>query len=344
MNNGQRLSKIARVRIQALGVLLLLLTLITGALMYDVPAAHTRNPVLGIEEDGNGGDMSFEELEAFITRLERANDVLPDRTFDTIQAPYYLFALEALPYFEAEGITPQAILPTDMQWGVWGDARRHTGVAGQARCMSGEMWISFRYANIYSSWYGDPDFYWTLIHELAHAQGICLGDNVVVEASAQIATLEVMAALANSGNEIALYSLIPELQGMAMGALQYKAMGEGRMAEYEEFRHQLKDSPISDARRAQTVRKYASQQSTYQDLLGKYYLKPFNWFLEASVTGKVEGVELPINIPRYINSSSQGPVYKEWGNLPLIMDDTVYLLSNLEAIVGEVAAKAKAKK
>lgn len=187
-----------------------------------------------------------------------------------------LWPYEVFPYFNYENLTNQAI-PPRVVFEVQGDGARHVHLAGYTYCEN-EVYLNARYINPVSVWYEDADALVTLVHEMIHTLGqdFCNPwDSEKTESSTQIATLEVLAAMANHGNEVAYYALLDELRSIAMNTALYEAMQENDLAGYREFRS-LVFQEEGLARFDKSQRYWANDQATLNEILKKYSVDVFH--------------------------------------------------------------------
>lgn len=207
---------------------------------------------------------------------------------------------EILPWFAEEGIVNVTNEPKP----VWAfhDDEKHNHVLGQSDCEDG-LWVNARYINPVSSWYQDVRFLSTFTHELVHSQqGIAcdLQDREVVEATAVVVSLEVMAALANNGNRWMAYALLDELQGIVLGELRYRSLGsESARTRLNHLLGEIDGDPWERAERAQRYRYWDSDVQTLRFVLRAYAHRPYVMLLKALDTGSLGGLAL-------------APVYTSW--------------------------------
>lgn len=139
--------------------------------------------------------------------------------FESNDAALTQLAIEIVPYFEYEDIVSQARYPKVVLWApMAGFAHNH--VLGQANCRP--TWgqptaviMNYRYVSPFSYWNDERFPYSAIVHELAHIQGLC-GPYWDTESATQVAAIEVMAAMANSGDRLATRALVEELTRLAM--------------------------------------------------------------------------------------------------------------------------------
>jgi hypothetical protein len=153
-----------------------------------------------------------------------------DRIIDAMDVPTMDMNLtrwtrEILPWFSAQGIVraerPLALVRYTTFSGPQGNL-----VLGEADCAGARVFMTNRYVNPVSSRYGSVDMLFTLTHELAHVQQNALCTRApggIVESSAQLMALEVLAAMALDGNRWAGLAVLRELRSIALGTLELRA-------------------------------------------------------------------------------------------------------------------------
>lgn len=161
------------------------------------------------------------------------SSVLPERVFPEPAVESYLGAetnsrelvllfAEVYPFYEREGIIqPGSSVPPSTIGFSYYPGNAYFFVAGRTLCPgpSAVLTLSSRYINPYSPWYRDSSILSSLVHETGHALGICSGDEDV-EVAAQVAMIEVLAAMASEGNSYAVKPLVRELKWLLLGHLQ----------------------------------------------------------------------------------------------------------------------------
>lgn len=300
---------------------------------------------------------------AEIVRLSALLDELPQKAYPitATNADNFLsnWATEILPWFAYEGVSDPAIPPKDISFyfGPFGpkeyidgyvfhilglSACEQIGVApnpfdGELTPVAGPIWLNGRYINSASPWYQRPDLVSVLTHELGHSQGICAGPSPYVESSTQIATMEVLAAMANSGNDSVLLSLLFEYRGIVQGALKFEAMRDGLADQYEQLvasvdHYSAREAAIRDASR-RFWNKSDEGRAELRGILYRYELVPYvkiQWGLKygslrASATqGRLTAPQMLVPL---------GTDFK--------LDDLAYFLANAEVRVEEVAAASR---
>ena len=237
--------------------------------------------------------LTYDGAAELARRFDAILATLPDDAFAVITTPADLEAwiAEVVPFFGYEGITGPDYdaagyrYPTRAVFASFDDrgSRGQNHILGMANCVSGELWLNGRFANPASSWYESRATLGVLVHELAHVQGICWGGNS--EQSAQMVTLEVLAAMSVKGNRAAFASLIDELQGMTLSAAYGLAIAEGRVADYQTLADALGDDAFAEAAVAKTTRYWAADPEELGRILRLYNVEPAQSLVSAIYQG-----------------------------------------------------------
>jgi hypothetical protein len=318
-----------------LAVVVLGLAAAGAGLLRQDPHEHI-DAILRIPLDRKPG-LSFDEMGRMLERLSTLVDGLPQTTSRFRKRDLELWVREILPWFQTEGVVARVVVPTS----VVSRAFTTDGFANDHLLASGSCWfksvvVNDRVFNPVSSWYGRSEILAVLVHELAHVQGICIGsDTVRIEASAQMAALEVMAAMANDGNEPMVRSLLTELRRMCLDALEYEAWGNPDLEQRtRQLERRVVHSSLSEAEVAQGKRYWMGSKERSEELrsvLHTYAEVPLQRIIAGLHTGSVWNIQLPINDPAR-GGSTKGPLKR------LRIDDLGYFLAHAEPIVEELAA------
>lgn len=286
------------------------------------------DPVLGVHRDNDGSFISLRETADFVRRMDGLYDQLAQEPVTIINDDELIaWALEILPYMAYEGVTAAPVVPYGVSW-FWAPNNRMFHVAGTASCGAfgaPGAFLNVRYANPVSAWYGDENLS-TLVHELIHVQGgtFCSGSSADLEANTSIATVEVLAAMVNDGNALALPSLLDDLRGMGLSRLRFYLP----TAEYAAFRAEiLGTDPFVVAQFEKRTRAWAANPAGLQDVLWKYSVVPHDALL-LGVTSECVCVER-VKVQTVI--APMPPVYED---KPLVVDDLRYFLERAESFVG----------
>ena len=273
---------------------------------------------------------------------------------------------EIVPFFEYEGITDTEqeigetgglVYPTpeiaDYQDGLY-----HNHVLGLSEVFGEGITLNGRITNPKSSWYARTDSIATLIHELAHAQGIKFSNsNIDEESSAQLVTLEILAAMSNKGNRKTIPPLLDELSGMSLAAANYIALDENRESEFKKDRNAIFTDPLMQANFAKAERYWEEDPDHLKKILFSYNFVPINELIKGlNNQNRIDGVYMPSNwLANMINSPSYGYTagyYAERVSIaspvatstpfpsePLKIDDLAYFFANAEELSEAVGGK-----
>ena len=292
------------------------------------------DPYLKIDTDGKL-DLNFDEVAQLAKRLDHCFDQLPEPQIEFNNEVLAGLAVELIPQFQYEGITPKSEWPKDVKFVFFmeGDDANH--VLGRSDCetyaiVNGRLELPL-------STFGKGDAPFTLAHELAHVaqtQSICGSfSSEEIESSAQIGALEVTAGLANQGNPFWLWATLDELRGMSISAAYGLALVDGDFEKFHGLRKQLSPGATSEARFQKSRRRWSEDPFELSDMLNKYNTKPLNRIGYAVRYNNAEITDLafpPVYEGLAYWSSQRSPQ-------PVKLDDLSYLLQHMEAMVEEVS-------
>lgn len=258
--------------------------------------------------------------------------------------------VEILPWYAYEGIADPVIPPVSIQYffGMFGPADYINGyvfhILGLSQCevagvaqnpfdgnpspVAGPIFLNGRYINPASPWYQELSWLPTLVHELGHSQGICEGPSPYVESSTQLAMLEVMSAMVNSGNDKVIPGLLYEWNSIIEGALYYEALRDGTLDQYDALLGAVSHYSAKVAARHAASRRFwnatPERQAELKGILYKYewvvYIKAKYGLKQGYLTGTLPGN----STPRLTSAKTMVPS----GN-NLVLDDFAYFLAHL---------------
>jgi hypothetical protein len=261
--------------------------------------------------------------EAFARQVDAALDRFGEYRIAITLMTLRQWTREIVPWFAEEGIT--AVPSTPHVRFAHLDGTNAIHVAGYAHCR-GKVTINARYASPVSSWHRDVSFLQTLAHELAHEQqgSDCRAFPVArVETGAQLMSFEVLAAMANAGNEPALVALLDELRTIALGALWLRAV-DGDPAATATFEARFEEllTPRERALFERSRRWWVLREDDLHGMLARHQLVP----LAKTQHGIRHGF-----IPNVVMSPVQllGPRGTPNQARSLLTDDLQYLVSHL---------------
>ena len=144
---------------------------------------------------------------------------------------------EIAPYFEYEMLTNGEAKPPVVKFFSETDAFRNFHVMGYTFTFDedGDVFLNGRFGNPVSPKFEGISILATLIHETAHIQKGDFMAGEDAEKNAQLATLEVLAAMSNAGNKYARQALLDELRDIYTGVALHKAIKSGDLKSYEKL-------------------------------------------------------------------------------------------------------------
>lgn len=250
-----------------------------------------------------------------------------DAILDSVEAP--TFAPESLdpywvyevgPFFEYEGLTKDEFVYRTVVWQPLLDSAGHNHLLGFTYC-NPEVYLNIRVVNPVSAWYGwERNPLATLVHEMVHTLGgdFCSFDSETAESTTQTATLEVLAALANGGNAVALYSLLLELKDTALDVVLADALKNDDLNGYRAFLKRIDPSAQRAARFEKSMRFWADDMGGLKEILSKYSVLVFN---------NVQSGTLKVDVPFLYRGDGVKDTVK--------LDDLVYVLAHAEDLAGD---------
>lgn len=293
-------------------------------------------------------EVTFEEVAQFVLQLDAMYDALPADAFPVIDdiGDARVWEQEIVPFFAYEGVvmktredaTPQYRFPRIVSAPFNENEIDFEHLLGTTDCLSGEITLNERVFRSISAWYNRPDLLVVITHELAHAQGVCFGPSYKYnsEVSAQLVTLEVLAAMTNRGNPYTLGPMLDELRYMALASSEYLAMKNDDMASYEHLLDQVATKQ-ERAKIDKSLRFWANDPEHLQYILENYNYVPVReimialknqscTYTDISVTEKAELVHTITTLHQPCISGLWLPA--NWGifHKPLVIDDLAYIL------------------
>lgn len=257
---------------------------------------------------------TYSPAAAFALRIDAALDRLPEPAQPTYDDLTVYWPFEIAPYFEYEGLTdyeygvpPIVILEPQL------GAMEHVHIAGYTYCEDA-VFLNARYINPVSVWNERTEVLATLVHEMVHTVGgdFCSFDSVTAESRTQLGTLEVLAAMANHGNEYAFYALLDELRDIAMSTAELEYIEAGDIAGFRALYQEVYPEAARLARIDKSLRFWANDMETLKGILDRYSKVVFDDFQDG---------EFLAYLPGYRQGATTIP-----------MDDLVYVLSNLDEL------------
>lgn len=191
------------------------------------------------------------------------------------------WVMEILPYYVREGVAQDPVVPGVIAYYPSAEDRYHFNISGIAT--HGLFFLNYRYHNFASPWYG-ADELGTIVHELGHVQGVMprdIKDEEEVremEASNQVCTVEVLAAMSNDGNVYATRALAVELRGWSMAYSRHYLNKWGLGWVYELYNTRaIYTKPDERAGHARGLRFWEDKEDELENILYAYSVVPYRW-------------------------------------------------------------------
>lgn len=218
--------------------------------------------------------------EAFAIKIDKALDSMEKPKIDVSLAQLYV--AEITPYFGYEGISQSGQIGDEQVTVVMDpavDGMSHNHILGWTYC-NGTVFLNARFLNPVSTWYEREEFLGTLVHEMIHNLGgaYCSLDSVQAESRTQLGMLETLAALANGGNKLALYSLLYELRDVALATAEFEALQKGDIGHYVRFEreHIFPGDAVEASRLQRSLRFWRSRMGELKGILNRYNRLVYN--------------------------------------------------------------------
>ncbi len=155
---------------------------------------------------------------------------------------------------------------------------------------SGKVFLNGRFGNDVSPKKNSIAALTTLVHETAHIQKGDFSMDEDAEKNAQLATLEVLAAMANSGNKAARQALLDELRDIYTGVACLKAIKSGDFDTYYRFMRSL----FGDDRGERSIRKWKQRGlGKLEEILTKYSVTVYDDMQDFQFIAKADGDKSP---------------------------------------------------
>lgn len=303
-----------------------------GAAALLLPASNSNiDPLLKIDFE-NDGKLSFRETFDLAIRFDRVFDKLKKPRIDVSNKSLYKYAREIAPQFEYEGMGPGIEIPDELLFKYYDEGIRANHVLGSSNCID-KVEMNARISSEVSAWYARDEFLFTLTHELAHiAQGldVCLaGPREYVETSADVAAMEVVSGLALSGDANFFYAAVNEFRTMARGAAMAIALKNNDKKAFLSVVNRFGSDALSKAKFHKAMRFWETEPVAYRIVLESYSLGPLQTIIE-SIKNNSNTVEIAM---KPVNFKGMGGVlHYHDGGFPMKIDDTHYLIENMEPI------------
>jgi hypothetical protein len=198
---------------------------------------------------------------------------------------------EIAPYFQYELLTNGEAKPPIVKFSTLTDAPKHFGVYGYTFSFdtSGDIYLNERFRNPVSAKYNSVEALTTLVHETAHIQGGEFNASELCEKNAQLATLEVLASMANDGNPYARQALLVELRDICVGVILSRGLSSGNMDEYRSIWSEVYKG--KDNKRFRMWNYMGIDK--LNELLTQYCVSVYNDFQDFQFSASAEGDKAP---------------------------------------------------
>lgn len=301
--------------------LVILLAVIVMATGVPLGAARTIDRItvdpLGLFFDSEEA-LTFRGAITIAKTLDQLGDMLEMPPLPHDGKGMIMLTGEIVPYYYYDRIVEGKAQYLAPQWSVFeGDGYFH--VAGRCRVGNNPIvWINVRFANPYSSWYGRAGMFSVLVHELAHSQGIFRMGDPMSEPATQLATVEVLAAMARDQNVWAVPAFIREVQGYAHDYAFSRALQEDRMEEFEAYLSTVHADVYGFAKYKRAMDHWADDMPELRRILKHYGEQPYILLVKALNDPAYQSVEL-LALPNETHR--------------LTVNDAAWVLQNLYALV-----------
>lgn len=245
---------------------------------------------------------------------------------------YLNYTMQVVPLFSYEGLNFDPIYPAVMAFvpRAGDDTVTNLGRTEYAPEFKGELvTINDRY--MLSADSDMRDLLSTLVHENIHVQkgnftftGACgfnyecwAKESVELEAKTTAATLEVLAAMCNLGDDLACSTFWMEVRDFAGTSLNYRLKQYGLEEEWQWFRNHFQRTPKEIARRDKILRYWSQTPEVRENLIYKYSVYPWNDLIVTGMCGNLLNTGI-------LSPGEFGKAYI----LGLKFDDTQYLFDN----------------
>lgn len=229
-------------------------------------------------------------------------------------------AAEIWPYYYLNGINENPIDIKSINIRQF-DADENFYLLGESYCRrDNDIYLNARFVNKWSPWYGKPQIIATLAHEIGHTYAkICNYDDTV-EAAAQLASMEVLAAMVRDGNKVALLPFLADVNQLAEGYYLYSCINDRTMYDYRNrYVAQLPNSAYQLAAYDKIYLVWKVDNfKNHKEFLEDYTVTPYLMLCHAAASND----HLTPKLPSVHNKTQQ-----------IDMSDTLYVLSHLSPLL-----------
>lgn len=273
----------------------------------------------------SGEDLTFEQAIQLSEELDKIADELeaiaPPMDRDGTEN-LFAWEVEIVPYFEYEGVSQAGKIPP-VTWKYFGSGEPNFHTLG--RCHVGydpSVSLNIRHANPYSRWY-HRSYLATLVHELAHAQGVYSHADPLSEPTTQLVTLEVLASMTRDRNAWALPALVRELESYVDNYAMSLAFKEDKYEAYVIHIWRVADSMFEVASFERSMDHWQGNMDRLKYILEAYSERPFRLVME--------GLSAPAFTVKYL-----GPLPNECDCLAV--NDLAFVVRHLRALARDYPA------
>ncbi len=304
-------------------------------------AAGAASALIGPEPQQRNPESpyTFDEMLALSRRFYRIIDRHPPFHPGTTAQDLAYWVAEIPQYFVYNRVSQQAHTPTIAAFATETKAMEFIHRLGKSDCKQ-RVIANDRYTNPHSALFSSPSFPAAVTHELAHllqGEEICgLYSRVpktLVENSAQIAALEIMASMACQGNTVMGMGLVHEIKDMATDSALYFVLEDPTRMEAYRRHIQRYASGAEISKREASFRYWVDDIGKRKNMLKMYAHQPLEMmrYAHAVQENAITGLAFPPVYPETYSSSSSFPSQEQ---LPIVLDDFWYFFNHAEEIVG----------
>lgn len=230
-------------------------------------------------------------------------------------------ALDIIPYFAYEGVSPNPLYPVVLGWGhMPGQSSFH--IMGWAYSAEGMVFLNERIVKG-DRWSDARRVYSTLTHELIHIQmgAFGTGGSESLESATSAATLEVLAAMCNYESEIACAAFWYNVENFARASLWVGLNDKGMLNVYD-FLADMFFRTSSESRSSEKgMRYWANDMEQLEGIQERYGKAPWVNHITPGLCGKPFNTEIP-----YLNDGLR--LIRHF-----VFDDAQYLLGRLNYLI-----------
>ncbi len=297
-----------------------------------------RDEITGIRFDLDDERLNFNEAYMLALRMGRANLTLnldhwrPPLTPETLKD----WAKEVVLQMYAEGMIDKITVP-GLDFFDPEDSEDVNHLLGSSDC---EKIASFssRFLNRFAGWHDSPDWPGVAVHELVHTlaqnEELCrnLNRRPQLEATAQVATIKLLTAMAVRGNGFAFRAFVWDFTDICLRAAEALSDDDQKQERFHKLRSVIHPGILSQALDEKLGREYEYNGSDHLEISRKYGLVPLEMIMKAHLTNKsiVTGLELPLKF--FFPSGDNYVDLPHYEERTLDIRDWAWLMANLEDV------------